>query len=410
MASFVTPHLQTPPRLTVLRHQLAPTPTYDLLDTATAQIIAATIVHIKSLSARGYQQLSKRDNITNLIASSISSLGFYFLVAFLAFYIKPITLCTAYELGLSVSLVMILETYDTIHATMMGLGSTMERIRTVDTYLLYATNTLGLFDISFGTASVSVLGNIYSPGVSPMPKGDNAATKAQHRKERSTSKTKVQLHNHPSPEDHCILKEDETTKSQQNNTTPYVLNPPLQHPSSEPHPPTYKTSTPNLNIRQKPTMQPASNSLPPQTPEVMPSNESPFQTSLRNSMHQSKRLRRTRSERSTSDSYFNEAFRMTSCSESESSAQNSVPSSPDSEASTSTSTSTTGSESEFQTALRRLLVSPSPSPVGRRDRKGRRSDPSVIESENRESEFQMKFREAVWPASGCGSRRRRMDR
>ena len=396
---LVTPHLENPSRLIVFYQQLPPKPTYDLLDTATAQIITAIIFHIKSLSARGYRQFFKRNNITKLIGSSISTLSFYCFVAFLTYHTKPVTLCTAYELGLSVSLVMILETYNTIHAKLMGLGSTMARIRTVDTYLLCATNSLGLLDFSFGTAPDSVLGNIYSPGVNPTPKGDNAATKAQRRKERSTSQTKERLRNDPSAEDHCTLKEDENTKSQQNNTIQYVLNPPPQHSSSKAQPPTYKTPTPNLNIRQKPTMQPASDSFPPQTPEVMQPNESPFQTSLRNSMHRSKRLRRTRSERSSEDSYLDEAFRMIVRSESESSTQNSSPSSPDSEV----STSTTGSESEFQTDLRMSMMLGSSSLTrSRRARETRRSTPSLVETGSeslgiRESEFQMKFREAVWP-------------
>ena len=404
LGMLVTPHPENPSRLTVFRPQMPSTPTYDLLDTATAQIVVATNFHMKSLSARGYRQSFKRNNITNLIASSISTLSFYCFVASLAFPAKPGTLCIAYELGLSISLVMILETYNTIHAMMTGLGSTMERIRIVDSYLLCATNTLGLFDFCFGTASVSALGNIYSPRVSPRPKGDNAATKIQYRKERSESKTKVQLHNHPSPENHYTLNEDENTRSQQSNTIPYVLNPPLQHPSFKLHPPTYNHPTPNLNIRQKPIMQPDSNSFPPQTPEVISPNESTFQMSLRTSMHRSKKLRKPSSERSSEDSYFNEAFRLTSCSESESSAENSLPGSPDSEISTSTT------ESDFQSDLRMSMMLASPSPIRRKDRKGRRSDPSVGESENRESEFQIRFREAVWPAGGCGGRRRRMDR
>ena len=409
---LVTPHPEVPSRLTVVRHQLPQTPTYDSLDTATAQIIAATIVHIKSLTARGYRQFFKRNNITKLITSSISTLSFYCFVAFLTYHTKPVTLCTAYELGLSVSLVMILETYDTIHAMMMGLGSTMERIRTVDTHLLCATNSLGLLNFSFGTAPDSVLGKIYSPGLNPMPKGDNAATKAQHRKERSTSKTKERLHNDSSAENHCTPKADENTKSQQNNTIPYVLNLLPQHSSSKAQPPTYKTPYPNLNIRQKPTTQPASDSFPPQTPEVMQPNESPFQTTLRNSMHRSKRLRRTRSERSSEDSYLDEAFRIIVRSESESSAQNSIPSSPDSEA----STSTTGSESEFQTDLRMsMLLGSSSLTRSRRARESRRSTPSLVETGSeslgiRESEFQMKFREAVWPGRrelGMGGRNTR---
>ena len=459
---LVTPHLENPSTLTVFRHQLPPTPTQDALDIATAsQLTAATIAHLKSVSARGYRELSKRNNIAYFITSPISTLTFYCFVAFLTFHTKTVTLCTAYALGLAIFLVMVVETYNTIHTMPMSLEFTLERICTVGTYILYMTSPSGLILSSFGMASGSDLGHAYSPGADYMQNEDNAARKQQHRNERSTSKTKVKPYNDLSPEGHYELKADENKKEQQDSTMQYVSDTTSQHNTSKFQPAAYKTLTPDLNIAQEPSMQTAEIYFSPQTPQIQP-GESTFQMTLRTSMHRNKRLRRTRSRMSTSvteclseHSYFKQRFPITIYSENETSAQKSGMSTPDgNESSTSTpesdfqadllrmmlgspacgkrrrrrtrittccseddsseknsGTSTpdseysTTSESNFQAELLRMMLG---SPARGKRRKGRRSAPSMVDFfgfSNHESEFQTKFREALCPE---GSSKRRI--
>ena len=385
-------HLEDLSGLSVYRHQLLPTPTHDILDTAaTPQLVATTVKHLKIVSARGY---FKPDNIGNPITSPLSTLSFYCFMAFMAFLTKTVTLGTAYVLGLAISLVTIFGTYNTILAMIIG------------TYLPYTSGPSILLISSFDMCPDSDLDHEYSPEVDSSQKNNNATRKHQYRKDRSTSKTKERLYNDLSPEDHCTLKEDETAKRQQENTITYVLDAP-QHKSSRPQPTTYETLTPDLNTGQEPHVKKVEVYPPPQLPAIQPS-ESTFQMSLRNSMHRSKRPRRTRSGLSTSvqeysseDPYFKEEFQMTVCSDAESSIQYSGTSTPDSECSTSTT------ESDFQAGLRMMLCSPSP--IRRRNRKGRRCGPSIVpfcESSTQESEFQTQFREAVWPA-GSSTRRRR---
>ena len=391
------PHLEGPFGLSVYPHQLLPTPTHDIFGTAaTPRLIVATIIHLKSVSARGY---FKPDHITNLITSPLSTLTFYCFMAFMAFHDKTVTLDTASVLGLAISLVMIFKSYNTIHAIMMRLEFTLEHIRIVGTYLLWATGPLGLVIFPSEMAPDSGPNQEHSPGVDYTQKVDNAARKQQHSKEPSTSKTKVQLYNDLSPKRHYAPKADENTKKQQDSTIPDVL--------SNAQPTTYKNISLDLNTVQEPNMKTAEIYLPPQTPAIQP-KESTFQTTLRESMHRSGRPRRMRSrvstpvkEYSSEDSYFKQGFRMTVCSEDESSAQNSGTSTPDSEGSTSTT------ESDFQTDLLRMMLC---TPYRKRSR-GRRSGPSIFDENEypaHESAFQMKFREAVWP--GGRSKKREEDR
>lgn len=404
---LVGPYLENTSRLSVCR-QLLPIQTHDLLATAIApQSIAATIDHLKNVSARGYRRIFKRGN-TDLITSPLSTMTFYCLVAFLSFHTKTVTLYTAHQLGFAVSFVMLLETYDTIHAMMMRSEFTSERIRTVDTHLLCASGPQGLLIPSFGMAPDSDLHHEYSPGMDYVQE-DNAAREKQHKKERSTSNTKLKQHNPFSPEDLSALKADDHTKRQQDNTIPYVLNTAPQHKSSKTQPITHKSLPPDLNIDQEPNMKPAEVYLYPQTTEEMQPSESTFQQTLRNSMLRGSRPRRTKSSRTrtsaneypTSDSYFNSRSRTTEYSDSEATSQKSGISTPTSES------STFATESDFQAALRMMLSSSIP--IKRRERKRKRSPPSIADesessSSNQESDFQTRFREAVWP--GCSSKTR----
>ena len=375
--TLITSHLIDASRLSNFRHQLLTTPAHDLLDTATAsQLFAATLFHLKSLSTRGYQQLFKVNNIADLVTSPILTLTFYCFLTFLAFHTKTITSCTAYALGLVISLVIIFETYNTIHAMMMRLELTSQHIRTVGTYLLFATDPSGLLISWFGMGIEPGLDHEYSPRVDYMQKEDNAAKTQQHRKEPSRSKTKVQLHNNDaSPVNHCALRVAENTKRHQDNTNTYVLATTFQHKSSKAQSTTYKSITPDPNTGRKPNMK---HNLSPQIPAIQAS-ESTFQMTLRNSMYRSERPSRTMksrmstsvNEHSSQDSYFKEGFRMTVCSEDESSGQTpSGTSTPDSEASSSTT------ESDFQTGLRMMLGSACG--IRKRGKRGRRSDPSFI--------------------------------
>ena len=401
--TLVTLHLEESYGLSTSRHQLLPTPTHDLLDTAPApQLILTTIFHLKTAAAHGYRQLLKRANIANVIISPFSTLTLCCFVALLALHTKTVTFCPAYALGLSISVLMFLETYNTIYAMMMGLEFTLERIRTIAADLFCATGPLSLVVFSFGMSPGSGLGYEYSPGVDCMQEEDNAARKQQHRKERSTSETKVQLYNDLFPKDHYALKADRNTKGQQDNTVPFVLDATLQHESSKAQPATYKNFTSDLNSGQESNMEKAEDYLFPKTPELR-SRESTFQMSLRKSMRRSKRPRRTRTrmsiskkECSSEDSCLKEGFRMTVRLEEETSGENSGRSTPDSEGS--------NPESDFQAGLRMMLGSACGK--RRRGRRGIKPGPSTIESEcsSQESEFQAKFREAVWP--GVSSKRR----
>ena len=386
------PHLEGPSGLSFYRHQLLPIPTHNIFDTAaTPQLIAAMIIHLKSVSARGY---FKPDNIANLITSPLSTLTIYCFMAFMAFHDKTVTLGTAYVLGLAISLVMIFETYNTIHAMMMRLEFTLEHIRIIGTYLLWATGPSGLVIFPSEMAPDSGPNQGHSPGVDCTKKVDNAARKQQHSKEPSTSKTKVQLYNDLSPKRHYAPKADENTKKQQDSTIPDVL--------SNAQPTTYKNISLDLNTVQEPNMKISEYYLSPQIPAMQP-KESTFQMTLRESMHRSGRPRRMRSrvstpvkEYSSQDSYFNQGFRLTALSEDEPSTQYSGTSTPDSKGSTTTT------KSNFQADLLRMMLC-SPSPIRRRNRKSRRSAPCIIEM-RQESEFQMRFREVVWPGVGVAIR------
>ena len=305
-------------------------------------------------------------------------------MASMAFHTKTVTLGLAYVLGLAISLVTIFGTYNTIPAMMIG------------TYLPYTSGPSVLLISLFDMGPDSGLSHGHSPEVDSTQKENNATRDHQHRNERSTSKTKERLYNNLYPDGPYTLKAGEDTKRQQDNTITYVLDAP-QHESSKIEPTTYKSITPNLNTGQEPNMKHNSS---PQIPAIQP-KESTFQMILRKSMHRSTRPRRMRSRMSTSvqecsseDSYFKEGFRIAVCLEDESSEQTSGTSTPDSE----TSTSTT--ESDFQAGLRMMLGSACG--TRKRGRKGRRLDLSVV-GMSQESEFQMRFREAVWP--GAKSRR-----
>ncbi|KAK0515404.1 hypothetical protein JMJ35_002783 [Cladonia borealis] len=400
---LVTPHFKDFSGLFILRQQLLPTPKHDLLDTITApQLTFATIVHLKSVSAHGYRQVFKHNNIADLIVSPFSTLTFYCSVAFLAFHTRTVTLCTAYALGLAISLVTFLETYNTVYAMMQRSEFIWERIRSVTAYLVCTNGPLGLVIFSFKTAPSSRLGYESSPGVDCVQKDDDAAREQQHRKERTKSETKVQLHNDLFPEYHYALKADESTKMQQDKTIPYVLNATLQHASSKAQTATYKNVTPDLETGQEPNMKTAENHWSLTTPEVQP-GDSMFQMTLRKSMHRSERPRRTRSRMSISfkecsneDSHLSEGFRMTVWSEDETGGERSGSSTPDSDGST--------PESDFQAGLRMMFGSA----CGRRRRgmRGGKSGTSSIGSDclNQESEFQMKFRKAVWPRTSSKRR------
>ncbi len=400
---LVTSHLEDSSGLFSFRHQLPPTPTHDLFYTAAApQLIVATIIHLKKVSAHGYRQFFMYNNITDLIISPFSTLTFYCFVALLAFHTKTVTLYTAYALGLAISLVMILETYNTIYAMTRRLEFTMERIRTIAPDLFCATGPLGLVVFSYGLSPGSGLGYEYSPGADYLQQEDNAAREQQPRKERSTSETKVQLYNDLFPEDDYALKADNSTKGQQDNSIRYVLNATLQHESSKARPALYKHVTPDLNTGQEPNMKTAEDKLSPKTPELQP-RESTFQMTLRKSMHRSKRPRKTRSRTSISvkecsgeESYLKEGFRMTVRLEEGASGESSGTSTPNSEGST--------PESDFQAGLRMMFGSACGK--RRRGKRGSKSGPSTIEYEcwSQESEFQTKFRNAVWP--GVSSQRR----
>lgn len=401
---LVTPHLENSSGLSISRHRLLPTPTHDLLDTATAsRLIFTTILHLKSVLVQGCRQPFKQNSIANLIVSSFAALTFYCFVALLAFHTKTITVCSAYALGLAIYVVTFFETNGTIYAMMQRSEFTLERIRTVAAHLVCTTGHPGLANFSFEMNPGSGLGYGDSPVVGCMQKEDNAARQQQHRKERSTSETKVQLYNDLFPEDQHVLKADKCTKLQQEKTIPYVLNATLQHESSKARPATYKDSTPDLHTGQESNMKTVENHWSLTIPEAQPS-ESMFQMTLRNSMHRSKRPRSTRShmsisvkECSSEDSYFKEGFRMNLWSEDEASRESSGLSTPDSESMT--------PESDFQAGLRMMLGSA----CGRRRtaRRGSKSGPSTIDSESssRESEFQTRFREAIWPGV---SRKRRI--
>ena len=368
------------------------------MDTAIApQLIFATFIRLKSVSAHGYRQLFKKNNIADLIISRLSTLTFYCFVALLASHTKTVTLYTAYALGLAISFVMILETYSTIYVIMKRLESTLERIRTIAAYLFCATGPLGPVVFPFGMIPGFDLGHEYSLRADYMQQEeDKAAREQQHRKERATSETKVQLYNDLFPENQYALKSDKTTNRRQENIIPYVLTATLQHESFKAHPATYKAVTPDLNTGQESSMKTGGDYFSPTAPEMQP-RESTFQMTLRKSMHRSKRPR-TRSRMSNSvkecsseDSNLKEGFRMTVWLENEASGDNSGTSTPDSESST--------PESDFQAGLRMMFRSVSGKT--RRRRRGRKSGPSIIESEcsSQESEFQTKFREAVWPRS-----------
>ena len=400
---LVGPYLETNSRLSVCR-QLLPIQTHDLLATAIApQSIAAIIDHLKNVSARGYRRIFKRGN-TDLIASPFSTMTFYCLVAFLSFHAKTVTLYTAHQLGFAVSFVTLLETYDTIHAMMMRSEFTSERIRTVDTHLLCASGPQDLLIPSFGMVPDSDLHHEYFPRMDYVHE-DNAAREKQHKKERSTSNIKLKQHNPFSPEDLSALKADDHTKRQQDNTIPYVLNTAPQHKSSKTQHITHKSLPPELNIDQEPNMKPAEVYLYPQTTEEMQPCESTFQQTLRNSMLRSSRPRRTRSSRtrtsaneySTSDSYFNPRFRIPVYSDHESNTRSFGTSTPNSPSKS--FTSTLESESDFQAALRLRMMFGS---AFSRKRGGSRGSGGSGCS-NQESEFQIKFREAVWPG-GCSKR------
>ena len=389
--------------LSIFRHQLLPTPTHDLLDTATApQLIVTTIIQLISISAHGFRQIFKQNNIADLIISPFSTLTFYCFVALLAFHTKTVTLYTAYALGLVISLVMILETYSTVYAMVKRLEFTSERSRTIAAYLSCATGPLGLVAFSSGMGLGSGLGYDCSPGVDCMQQEDNAAREQQHRKERSTSETKVQPYNDLFSEDHYGLKADENTERQQDKTVPHVLDATLQRKRSKAQPATYINVNSNLSTEHEPNMETAEDSLSSKTPEAQP-RESTFQMTLRKAMHRSKRPRRTRShmslsvkECSSEDSHLEEGFHMTVWMEDEASGKSSGTSTPDSEGST--------AESDFQAGLRMMFGSACRK--RRRGKRGSKSGPSSIESRysSQESEFQTKFRKAVWP--GISSKRR----
>ena len=400
---LVTPHFEDFSGLSILRHQLLPTLKQDLLDTVTApKLTFATITYLKSVSAHGYRQVFKHNNIADLIVSPFSTLTFYCSVAFLAFHTRTITLCTAYALGLAISLVTFLETYNTVYAMMQRSEFIWERIRSVTAYLVCTNSPLGLVIFSFKIAPSSRLGYESSPGVDCVQKDDDAAREQQHRKERTKSETKVQLHNDLFPEDHYALKADKSTKMQQDKTIPYVLNSTLQHKNSRAQPTTYKYITPNPKSRQEPNIGVAKDNFSPRILKVQP-GESTFQMTLRKSMHRSKRPRRTRSSMSISfqecsneDSHLGQGFRMTVWSEDETGGESSGSSTPDSEGST--------PESDFQAGLRMMFGSA----YGRRRRgtRGSKSGPSSIGNEwsSQESEFQTRFREAVWPRTSSKRR------
>ena len=400
---LVTPHFENFSGLSILRQELLPTTKYDLLDIVLApHLTFATIIHLKSVSAHGYRQVFKHNNIADLIVSPFSTLTFYCFVAFLAFHTRTVTLCTAYALGLAISLVTFLETYNTVYAMMQRSEFIWERIRTVAAYLVCTTGPLGLVIFSFRIGPASGLGYESSPGVDWVQEEEDAAREQQHRKERTTSETKVQLHNDIFPEDHYALKADESTKMQQDKTIPYVLNATLQHASSKAQTATYKNVTPDLETGQEPNMKTAENHWSLTTPEVQP-RESMFQKTLRRSMHRSERPRRTRSSMSISfqecsneESHLSEGFRMTVWLEDETGEESSGSSTPDSEGST--------PKSDFQAGLRMMFGSA----YGRRRRgtRGSKSGPSSIGNEwsSQESEFQTRFREAVWPRTSSKRR------
>ena len=293
------------------------------------------------------------------------------------------------------SLVKFLGTYNTIYTMLQRSEFIWERIRTFAACLIYTTGTLGLVICSFKTGPGSSLGFGSSPGVDSVQKEDDAARVQQHRKERITSETKVQLHNDLFPEDHYALKADESTKMQQDKPIPYVLNATLQHESFKAQPTTYRNGTPDLKTGQEPNMKTAENHWSPMTPEVQP-RESTLQMTPRKSMHRSKRPRQTSSSMSISfkecsneESHLSEGFRMTVWSEDEPRGKSSGMNTPDSEGST--------PESDFQAGLRMMFGSA----CGKRRRGTRvsKSGPSSIGSEcsSQESGFQTRFREAVWP-------------
>ena len=394
---LVTPHLEEFSGLSALLHQLLPTPKHDLWNTITApQLTFATITYLKSVSAHGYRQVFKHNNIADLIVSPFPTLTFYCFVTFLAFHTRTVTFCTVYALGLAISFVTFLETHNTISAIMQRSEFIWERIRTVATYLVYSTGPLGLVIFFSRISPDSSMGyDFLLGGVDCVHEEDDAARGQQYRKERTTLERKVQLHNDLFPEDHYALKADESARTQQDKTIPYVLNATLQHESSKAQPATYKSITPDLKIGQKPNMKTAENHWSPVTPEVQP-RESTFPMTLGKSMHRSKRPRRTSSSMSISfqqcpneDSPLSEGFRMTVWSEDEPSRESSGMNTPDREGSI--------PESDFQAGLRMMFGSG----CGKRRRgtRGSESGPSSIGSEcsSQESEFQARFREAVWP-------------
>ena len=400
---LVTAHFECFSGLSTLRHQVLPTPTYDLLDTTTApQLLVATIIRFKSVSSDGYRELFKLNNIVDFIVSPFSTLTFYYFVALLAFYTKTVTLYTAYALAFAISLGMILETYNTIYALLKRIAFTSERVRPNAAYLFCATGPLGLVVFSFGMGPGSGHGYEYSPGVDCMRKEDNATKDQQHREERSASETKVRLYNDLFREDHHALKADENIRRQQDNAIRYVLDTTPRHESSKAQPATYKSLTPGLNTGQESDMKTAKNHLSLTTPEIH-SRESPFQMTLRKSMHRRKEPRRTRSrmsipvkECSSEDSRLKEGFRVTVWSEDAASGEISGMSTPESECST--------PESEFQAGLRMMFGSACGK--GRRGRRGSKTGPSIAKSEysSQESEFQTKFRKAVWPRTSSKRR------
>ena len=401
---LVTPHFEDFSGLSILRHQLLPVPKHGLLEAVTApQLTSATITYLKNVSAHGYRQVFKHNIIANLIVSPFSTLTFYSSIAFLAFHTKTVTLCTAYALGLIIIFLKFLDTYNTIYTMLQRSEFIWERIRTVAAYLNCTSGPFGLVIWSFKISPSSGLGYGSSPGgVDCVHKEDDAAREQQHRKERTTLETKVQLHNYLFREDHYALKADERTKMQQENPTLYVLNTALQHESSNAQPATYKNFTPDLRTGQESNMETAKDDLSSKSPGVQP-RESMLQMTLRKSMHRSKRPRSTRSsmsitfqECSNEDSHLKEGFRMTVWSEDETSGEILGSSTPDSEGST--------PESDIQAGLR--IMFDSACGKRRRGMRAGRSGPPRIGSECsiQESEFQMDFRKAVWPRTS--SRRR----
>ena len=355
-----------------------------------------------SVSVHEYRGVFKHKNPGNLIVSPFSTLTFHCFVTFLAFHTRTVRLCTAYALGLAISFVTFLETYETIYAMMRRLDFKWERIRTVAAYLVCTAVPLGLVIFTLRIGPGSGLGYESSPGMNYVQKEDDAARGQQHRKERTTSETKVQLHSDLFPENHHALKAYESTKMQQDKPIPYVLNTSLQHESSKAQPATHKNENPGLKTGQEPNMKTAKHDFSTKSPDMQPM-ESIFQMTLRESMHRSKRPSRTSSSMSISfqncpneDSHLKEGFRMIVWSEDETGRESPGSSTPDSEGST--------PEPAFQAGLRMMFGSACEK--RRRGSRRSKSGPYTIKSEclSQESEFQTSFREVIWPRTSSKRR------